>query len=95
MINATAELFESLIGQDIAITTANGIEPWRVVSVKRREQHSLRSDQPFNVYLTAPVGNGVGQGMRQCTLTTGEAFEFFAVPIAATKDGVSYELVFN
>jgi hypothetical protein len=95
MIHATAELFESLIGHDIAVTTAGGSEPWRVASVKRREQHGLRSDQPFNVYLTAPAGDGLGQGTRQCTLPTGEVLEFFAVPIAATKDGVSYELVFN
>lgn len=95
MINATAELFESLIGQDIAIATPGGSEPWRVERVKRREQHSLRSDQPFNVYLTAPTSNGHAQGIRQSTLPNGETLEFFAVPIAATKDGVSYELVFN
>lgn len=95
MINATAELFESLIGQDIAITTSNGNEPWRVVSVKRREQHGLRNDQPFNVYLAAPASNVREQGIRQCVLPDGETLELFAVPIAATKDSVSYELVFN
>ncbi len=95
MINATAELFESLIGQDLAITTASGSESWRVESVKRREQHGLRSDQPFNVYLSAPASDRREQGIRQCVLPGGDALEFFAVPIAASKDSVSYELVFN
>ena len=47
MFNATAELFESLVGQDLTVTTASGTEPWRVTSVKRRDTHSLRSDQPL------------------------------------------------
>ena len=95
MINPTADLFESLIGQDISVTTVSGTEAWRVVSVKRGQTHSLRSDQPFNLYLTAPVSNDRRQGMRTSLLPGGETFEFFAVPLAATSDGVSYELVFN
>lgn len=95
MTIATAELFESLVGQDIAVATAAGAEPWRVLSVKRRQQHDLRSDQPFNVYLSAPARNDRRQGMRSGVLPGGETLEFFAVPIAATQDDVSYELVFN
>ena len=95
MLIATAELFESLIGQDITVTTASGTEPWRVTSVKRRDAHSLRSDQPFNLYLSAPASASRKQGMRTSVLPGGEEFEFFAVPISATVDSVAYEVIFN
>ena len=95
MINATAELLESVVGQHITVATHSGTEAWRVVSVKRREQHGLRSDQPFNVYLAAPASNDRRQGTRTGTLPDGQVFSFFGVPIAFTADEVSYELVFN
>ena len=95
MTNATAELFESLVGQDIAVRTASGVEPWRVTSVKRRDAHSLRSDQPFNLYLSAPGSDARKQGMRTSVLPGGEDFEFFAVPVSATADSVAYEVIFN
>ncbi len=95
MFNATAELFESLVGQDITVTTALGTEPWRVTSVKRRDAHSLRSDQPFNIYLSAPASDARTQGMRSSVLPGGEEFEFFAVPVSATTDSVAYEVIFN
>lgn len=95
MIIPTADLFEALVGQDINVSIASGTESWRVVSVKRREQHSLRTDQPFNVYLSAPASNDRRQGTRSSTLPNGESLEFFGVPVSATKDAISYELVFN
>ena len=95
MLNATAELFESLVGQDITVTTVLGTEPWRVTSVKRRDTHSLRSDQPFNIYLSAPASDARTQGMRSSVLPGGEEFEFFAVPVSATTDSVAYEVIFN
>ena len=95
MLIATAELFESLVGQDITVTTASGTEPWRVTSVKRRDAHSLRSDQPFNLYLSAPASEARKQGMRTSVLPGGEAFECFAVPVSATIDSVAYEVIFN
>lgn len=98
MINPTAELFESLIGQDIKVAVADatdGAELWRVVSVARRDAHALRDDQPFNLYLAAPVTNDRQQGMRACVLPTGETIDLFVVPIAATADAVSFESVFN
>lgn len=95
MINATAELFESLLGQDITVNTAGGSERWRVTSVKRREAHTLRSDQPFSLYLSAPADNDRKQGMRACVLPGGEAMDFFAVPISATADSIAYEVIFN
>ena len=95
MLNATAELFESLVGQDITVTTASGTEPWRVTSVKRRDAHSLRGDQPFNLYLSAPASAARKQGMRSSVLPGGEEFEFFAVPVSATADSVAYEVIFN
>ena len=95
MINPTADLFESLIGQDIKVAAAHGAELWRVVSVRRSQAHALRSDQPFNVYLTAPASNDRKQGIRSAHTPDGEAFEFFGVPLSAGTNGVSYELVFN
>ncbi len=95
MIQPTADLFESLVEQSIVVTTANGTESWRVTSVTRRQAHALRSEKPFNVYLLAPVSNDRKQGIRISTLPGGEGFEFFAVPVSASADGVSYELVFN
>lgn len=95
MTQPTADLFESLVDQSIVVTTANGSESWRVTSVTRREAHALRGDQPFNVYLSAPVSNDRRQGMRVSTLPNGEAFEFFGVPVSVSPDGVAYELVFN
>lgn len=95
MTALTVELFESLQGQALTVETAGGDELWVVDAVNRRQPHSQRTDQPFNVYLSAPVGNNRQQGMRRATLPGGAVVEFFAVPIAATRDGVSYELVFN
>ncbi len=95
MIKPTAELFESIIGQDIQVATSNGAELWRVVSVARRNAHALRDDQPFNLYLAAPAANDRQQGIRTCVLPSGEAMDLFVVPIAATADAVSFESVFN
>lgn len=95
MIHPTADLFESLVDQSIVVSIANGTESWRVTGVTRRQPHALRSDQPFNVYLLAPISNDRRQGMRSSALPDGEAFEFFGVPVSASADGVAYELVFN
>ena len=91
----TADLFESLVDQSIIVSTAHGTESWRVTNVQRHAAHALRSDEPFTVTLLAPAGNDRQQGMRAGVLPGGEAIDFFAVPVAATKDSVSYELVFN
>ncbi len=91
----TADLFESLLGKLISVNTAAGIEMWRIDSVKRREQHGLRADPPFNVYLAAPSGNDRKQGLRTAALPDGVTADFFAVPIAVSKDQVTYEVVFN
>lgn len=95
MINPTADLFESIVDQSILVDTASGTESWRVTSVARRQPHALRSDQPFDVYLLAPVSNDRKQGIRVSTLPGGEGFEFFGVPVSASADGVAYEVVFN
>ena len=95
MPHPTADLFESLVGQDITVTTASGVEPWRVTGVKRRDAHALRSDQPFNIYLSAPASDARKQGMRTSVLPGGEPFEFFAVPVDTTADSVDYEVIFN
>ena len=95
MTRPTADLFESLIGQDLKVAAVNGAEPWLVVGVTRRAEHALRSDQPFDVALLAPASNDRQQGTRACVMPNGETFQFFAVPIAATATGVSFELVFN
>ncbi len=95
MINPTADLFESLIGQDLKVAASNGAELWRVVSVARRNAHSLRDDQPFNLYLDAPAANDRQQGIRTCVLPNGETMEMFMVPIAANADAVNFESVFN
>ncbi len=95
MTDLTADLFESLLGKLISVTTTAGVEMWRIDSVKRREQHGLRADQPFNVYLAAPAGNDRKQGLRYGALPNGTAIDFFAVPVSANKDEVAYEVVFN
>ncbi len=95
MTALTADLFESLVGQRITVTTTAGLEIWRVDSVKRREPHALRADPPFNVYLAAPPGNDRKQGLRAVALPDGSAVEFFAVPVSASKDEVMYEVIFN
>jgi hypothetical protein len=95
MIKPTAEFFESLIARDITVAATTGAELWRVESVKRGQTHALRDDQPFNVYLTAPAGNDRKQGIRSAQTPDGETCEFFAVPLAAGNEGVSYEVVFN
>ena len=95
MTNATADLFESIVGQDIKVAAANGAELWRVVNVTRRSAHSLRDDQPFNLYLAAPATNDRQQGIRTCVLPNGATMDLFVVPIAATADAVSFESVFN
>lgn len=91
----TADFFESLLGQCIVVRTANGAESWCVTRVDRHAAHALRSDQPFTVALLAPADNDRQQGMRSGVLPSGETVDFFAVPTAATKDAVSYDLVFN
>jgi len=95
MVTLNAELFESLLGKRLSVDAGGGVEMWSVDSVTRREQHAARADQPFNVYLTAPASNNRLQGMRRGVLPDGEAIDFFAVPIGATREGVSYEIVFN
>ena len=95
MTHTTVDLFESLIGQDLTVAAANGAEPWRVVSVKRGQAHALRSDQPFNVYLTAPASCDRKQGIRSAHMPDGEALEFFAVPISATNEALTFEVIFN
>ncbi len=94
-MDITAALFESLLGHDIEITAAHGTERWRVDKVIRRTAHHARVGIPFDVYLTAPAHNDRQQGLRSVTLPSGDALEFFAVPIAATPNSVSYEVIFN
>jgi hypothetical protein len=92
----TAERFESLIGHHITMLAAHGEESWRVVEVKRREAHALRSDQPFNLYLVAPANDGNrSQGVYRGRLENGDAFELFAVPIAAKNNEITFEVIFN
>ena len=95
MTQPTADLFESIVDQSIAVATAAGNENWRVTSVSRGKAHHLRSDQPFTLYLLAPASDARQQGMRASTLPNGDAFEFFGVPISASADGVVYEVIFN
>ena len=95
MTNVTAELFESLVDQRITVTTSIGAEQWHLTEVKRRNAHSLRGDQPFSLYFSAPASNARQQGMHACVLPDGETLEFFAVPIGATADSVAYEVIFN
>ncbi len=95
MTTLNAELFESLLGKRLSVDVDGGVEMWSVDGVTRRERHAVRDDQPFNVYLSAPAGNDRRQGLRRAVLPDGEAIDFFAVPIAATRDGVSYEVIFN
>jgi len=66
-----------------------------MTNVKRHAAHAIRSDQPFTVMLLAPAGNDRQQGMRAGVLPGGEVMDLFAVPVAAAKGSVSYELVFN
>lgn len=91
----SAENLEALVGQALTILKTGGDEAWRVVKVERRHEHALRV-QPFNCYLAAPANadNRV-QGMRRARLANGEVFEFFAVPIAATANEISFEVIFN
>lgn len=91
----TAELFESLRGKDISVTTASGVEIWRMDSVLWREKNSVRADQPFAAYLHAPVSNNRRQGMCQAALPDGGTIEFFSVPISANADAVVHEVIFN
>ena len=95
MLNLNAEFFESLVGHTLTIDGSRGAEAWRIESVTRREAHRARADAPFNVYLTAPGNNDRKQGMRSARLANGEQIDFFAVPVASSKDGVSYEVIFN
>ena len=95
MTQPTADLFESLVDQSVAVATAGGNENWSVTSVSRGTAHHLRSDTPFNLYLLAPATNARQRGMRTSTLPNGDAFEFFGVPISASADGVVYEVIFN
>jgi hypothetical protein len=96
MIALTADRFEALLGQDLTVVKGNGDEHWRVLEVKRRAEHALRSDQPFNLYLVAPASaDNRAQGIRQARFSDSESFEFFAVPIAAKGDEVTFEVIFN
>jgi hypothetical protein len=95
-VTLTAELFESIVDKSLAVVKGDATEHWRVVRVERRAEHALRADQPFNVYLTAPVTpENRAQGIRRARFDSGEEFEFFAVPIAATSSEISFEVIFN
>ncbi len=91
----TAELFESLLGKEISVATASGVETWRMDRVLRRERHGVREDQPFAAYLHAPVTNNRLQGMCQAALPDGGTIEFFSVPISADANAVVHEVIFN
>jgi len=95
MINLNAAFFEALIGQPVSIRVRDEAEAWVVDSVTRRTGHSARTDQPFDVYFSAPPGRAPQQGLMRATTAGDEVVEFFAVPIAATADAVTYEAVFN
>jgi hypothetical protein len=96
MTALTADRFEALLGEDLTVVKGNGDERWRVLEVKRRAEHALRSDQPFNLYLVAPASaDNRAQGIRQARFSDSESFEFFAVPIAAKGDEITFEVIFN
>lgn len=94
-MDISAELFESLLGHDIEVTAEHSTERWRVDKVIRRSAHHARVGVPFDVYLRAPAHNDRQQGLRTVQLPSGDTLELFAVPIAATGNSVSYEVIFN
>jgi hypothetical protein len=95
-MSPTAESFEPLIDDTLTVIKDTGYEQWRVVKVERRREHALRADQPFNVYLAAPVNQANrSQGIRRARFENGDEFEFFAVPIAANANEISFEVIFN
>lgn len=94
-LKLTAELFEPLIGSTVTIVSDSYEELWRVTKVERRASHSLR-EVPFNLYLDAPATpQNRAQGMRRARLPSGEAFDFFVVPVAASAGVISLEAIFN
>jgi hypothetical protein len=96
MTELTADRFEALVGEHFTVVKNDGEEQWRVTEVKRRSQHALRKDQPFNLYLVAPAHDGNRmQGIRHGRFSDGESFEFFAVPIAAKGEEITFEVIFN
>jgi hypothetical protein len=96
MQSLTADFFEPLVGKPFVVLSGGNREAWQVTNVMRREAHALRSDSPFNVYLDAPASlANRAQGIRQAVFDSGETFDFFAVPVAAKGDLVTFEVIFN
>jgi hypothetical protein len=93
----TADRFEAALGTALIVRKNDGsVESWSIVEVKRRAAHALRADPPFNVYFSAPThaGNRV-QGIRAMRFGDSEWFELFAVPVAASNEATTFEVIFN
>jgi hypothetical protein len=96
LFQPTVEHFEARVGERLEVSNDDQIEQWVIERVERRSPHALRADPPFNLYLTAPAApTNRTQGVRRARLASGEAFEFFAVPIAASASSISFEVIFN
>lgn len=94
-LQLTADLFEPLVGSTVTIVSDSHEELWRVTKVDRRASHSLR-EAPFNLYFDAPVTpQNRAQGIRRARLPSGEEFDLFVVPIAASANEISLEAIFN
>ena len=94
MLNTlSANEFETLIGQEIAVASGGG--PLRVDRVKTFSEHELRASAPFSVILSGPMEGAFGQGIQMLTHPNHGPLELFMVPIGPSEGRMRYEVIFN
>lgn len=95
----TAERFEAVRGQPLAVTTLDGgpATSLNVVAVDRLP-HGLREGGAFSVLLEGPSEAALAQGLYQVELASGATAEpavLFLVPVLRDGDVMQYEVIFT
>lgn len=90
------EEFEALVGQPIAITSAEATVQWELAGVRRLDVPTPRPQPPFALTLR---DNGAAkswpQGIYRIAHPQRGALDLFVVPVGPDGRGMCYEVTFN
>jgi len=91
-----AEEFDALVGQAIAITSAEATVHWELAGVRRLNAPSPRPQPPFVLTLR---DNGAArswpQGIYRLAHPQRGELDLFVVPVGPDGRGMCYEVTFN
>ena len=91
----SAEDFEPLVGQSLAVAFPGGTLDCEVAHLKRLPPHTLRVHPPFALLLRGARNQPLAQGIYELRHPLHGRLNVFMVPIGPNGTGLGYEITFN